>query len=127
MSPPSPKPRRFSIPLWLWTGVVSVALVLVLVGPQFFFVATKEFKKREFVRKVGAGNEVVKAIYEYQGDNGLWPQALADLVPTYMPALPADPWSYVWPGYADDSPPLLKLADPLDMRMTYTFGCRKFP
>jgi tetratricopeptide (TPR) repeat protein len=89
-------------------------LVLWIVGFGFltwFLVANTPWHrwfKPDYTKEAAEGAPLVKAIYAYRNDRGLWPPYAEVLAPKFIPALPAG-WQYTvvdgWPQVAREIRP----------------------
>lgn len=91
--------RYIRYTLWL-AGAVVLVWFLLKYTPWHTWL-----RKPDYVGAARPGVPVVKAIYEFRYDVGLWPQYLADLAPKYLPKPPGlSEWFYD----TSVSPPQLK-------------------
>ncbi|MFO0915766.1 MAG: hypothetical protein U0795_22590 [Pirellulales bacterium] len=83
--------RRWSWPQASWTERIQMLEETILAQPIFGETTFHRAWQRESARLKLLITEL--ALVAYHREHGAWPDSLKQLVPNYLPAVPADPWS----------------------------------
>lgn len=85
--------------------IVGVSALMLFVVPWLFPLGFGNEKigssRPGFARQAGRedvedGHEVIRAVYRYKHEVGLWPRDLDELVPGYLTLAQVEPWQYEW-------------------------------
>ncbi|HVX12628.1 MAG TPA: hypothetical protein VHC22_15720 [Pirellulales bacterium] len=110
------------------TRLVSVGVgggIAFVVALLLYVLALRPYLEgqRLVAERLAEGRQIVEAANAFQRSNGRWPGTMRELVPEYLPILPANQnWSYTT---IETGPPVLSGDAGLGRRLMYGFPPRK--